>query len=297
MQSGWALGMVSEKITQSIGLVVRSPRQPASEQLRLAYKITRIRSVPLYQLMIPPNRDNSPPFNRSIPAPNPAIPAPFNPAIPAPNPAIPAPFNPARIAPQQSHSLEQSKEQKQQQRARPRTRAREAHENQTAAAAAPDSSTNPTDKRHVCPQCTHTWPKQFGAICFKCQCDVELDHRREEWVAEIIEADNCLVEAAPPVKPPVSATAMRLLYAMGGTLPESWLNHQDLKTLIGNRDFREVSETIVGIGSHKLPAPQQFFEDYNRHLQEHKRGEAELKALCLTPQPANNGTNGTRRAA
>ena len=46
MQSGWALGMVSEKITQSIGLVVRSPRQPASEQLRLAYKITRIRSVP-----------------------------------------------------------------------------------------------------------------------------------------------------------------------------------------------------------------------------------------------------------
>ena len=47
MQSGWALGMVSEKITQSIGLVVRSPRQPASEQLRLAYKITRIRSVPL----------------------------------------------------------------------------------------------------------------------------------------------------------------------------------------------------------------------------------------------------------
>ena len=38
--------MVSEKITQSIGLVVRSPRQPASEQLRLAYKITRIRSVP-----------------------------------------------------------------------------------------------------------------------------------------------------------------------------------------------------------------------------------------------------------
>ena len=39
--------MVSEKITQSIGLVVRSPRQPASEQLRLAYKITRIRSVPL----------------------------------------------------------------------------------------------------------------------------------------------------------------------------------------------------------------------------------------------------------
>ena len=49
MQSGWALGMVSEKITQSIGLVVRSPRQPASEQLRLAYKITRIRSVPFYR--------------------------------------------------------------------------------------------------------------------------------------------------------------------------------------------------------------------------------------------------------
>ena len=80
---------------------------------------------------------------------------------------------------------------------------------------------------------------------------------------------------------------------MGGQLPESWLNHQDLKRLIGKRDFEEVRDVIVGIGSYDLPEPAPFFEAYDQHLQDHKRGEAELKALFLTPQQANNGTNGT----
>ena len=99
----------------------------------------------------------------------------------------------------------------------------------------------------------------------------------------------------------VSQTALRLHYAMGRRLPESWLHHQDLKQLIADRDFGEVCETIVGIGSNKLPEPEPFFEAYSRHLQEHKRGQAEitaeLKALFPMPKPANNGTNGTRQAA
>ena len=98
---------------------------------------------------------------------------------------------------------------------------------------------------------------------------------------------------------PASETAWRLLGAMGGQLPESWLNHQGLKRLIGKRDFEQVRAVIVGIGSNKLPAPAPFFEAYNQHLQDHERGEAELKALSArfpTPKPVNNG-NGKRTAA
>ena len=247
---------------------------------------SRGRTSSVYRLMIPPNPAIPAPLNPARSAPNPAMAAGFNPAMAAPNPAMAAGFNPARSAPQQSYSLEQSKEQQQQQRAR----TREAHANQPAAAAAAASTNpkiHPADKRHVCPQCANTWPKQFGAICFKCQCDVELAHRREEWLAEIAEADNSLVEATPPPKPPVSATAMRLLYAMGGSLPKSWVHHQGLKDLIGKRDLEEVCDVIVGIGPRKLPEPEPFFEAYNQHLQEHEQGEAELKAL----------STGTRQAA
>ena len=260
---------------------------------------SRGRTSSVYRLLIPPNP--------AIPAGfNPAESAPSNPARIAPNPAESAPFNPAESAPKQSYSLEQSKEQSKQQRGR----VREPDENQTDTAAAPESFINetapkihPADKRHVCPECENTWPKQFGTTCYKCQCDLERAHSPAERLAELDaeEAeDSCFEEATPPAKPPISQTTWRLLGAMGGQLPESWLNHQNLKQLIAERDFEEVRDIIVGIGSNKLPEPAPFFEAYDQHLKEHKRGEAELKALFLTPQQANNGTNGangTRRAA
>ena len=270
--------------------------QTALRQLEAAGAIlterSRGRTSSLYRLMIPPN---------------PAILAPSNRAIPAPNRAVPAPFNRAVPAPQQSYSLEQSKEQSKQQQ---RGRVREPDENQHTAAAAPESFINetapkihPADKRHVCPECANTWPKQFGTTCYKCQCDLELARSYEERLAELDAeeaADSCFEEATHAAKPPISQTAMQLLGAMGGQLPEPWLIHQNLKRLIGKRDFEQVRDVIVGIGSYKLPEPAPFFEAYNQHLQAHKQGEAEIKALFLTPKTANNGTNGangTRRAA
>ena len=192
---------------------------------------------------------------------------------------------------------------------------REPDENQHDTAAAPQSFINETaDKRHVCPECEHTWPKQFGTTCYKCQCDLALARSRKERLAELDaeeaaerlaglnaeEAEEATPPDPTPDEPPISQTAWRLSGALGGQLPESWLNHQGLKRLIGKRDFEQVRAVIVGIGANKLPAPAPFFEAYNQHLQDHERGEAELKALCLTAKQANNsanGTNGTRRAA
>ena len=150
-----------------------------------------------------------------------------------------------------------------------------------AAAADFDSSTN-TDKRHTCPKCGNTWPKKFGPVCFTCQCDVELAQRQQKLTAEVLEEFKRWDEAnpPPPPKPPISATANRLCQAMQAPLPEAWLYHQDLTTLIASRDLQELQEVLIGIGPHKLPEPDAFFEDYELHLQEHNRGEAELKAMA-----------------
>ena len=150
---------------------------------------------------------------------------------------------------------------------------------ETAAAAHSSMHTkiHPAAKRHVCPECEHTWPKQFGSVCFKCQCNVERANQHED-IDEPEQAVSCPEKTKPKVKlPPGNAT---LLIALGGRLPESWLQHQDLKTLIARRNFRELSDIVVGIGGFKLPPPEAFFADYDQHLQEHNRGEAELKAMA-----------------
>ena len=38
-----------------------------------------------------------------------------------------------------------------------------------------------------------------------------------------------------------------------------------------------------------LPEPEDFFEDYDHHLQDHKQAEADY--LAPFPKPANNGTS------
>ena len=173
-----------------------------------------------------------------------------------------------------------------------------------AAAAASNSSTIPKDQtaaRHTCPKCERTWPKHFGAVCFNCQRDVELAQRREKFWAELWKEGNPPkhfldkeAEEAPPAPPapppPVSKTTRRLRASARG---ESWLNHQGLDQLIGNRDLREVCELIGAMGSRLPPEPEDFFEDYDRHLQDHKQLEADY--LAPFPKPANNGA--TRLAA
>ena len=143
-----------------------------------------------------------------------------------------------------------------------------------------DSSTD-TDTRHVCPKCENTWPKQYGPVCFTCKCNVERYQRREKLHTKILEDARLFDEAHPPAPPPppVSKTALRLNNASGGRLPESWLYHQNLKTLIANRDFREVCGIVGGIEASKLPEPKAFFDAYDQHLEAHNQGEAELKAL------------------
>ena len=174
-----------------------------------------------------------------------------------------------------------------------------------AAAADSDSSTIPkedqTAARHTCtnPKCENTWPKHFGAVCYKCQRDVELAQRREKFWAEQEkraeqekqddERERLYREAHPPAPPPpVSKTTRRLRAA--SARGESWLNHQGLDQLIGNRDLEEVCELMYAMGGRMLPEPEDFFEEYDRHLQEHKQLEADY--LAPFPSPANNGTSG-----
>ena len=238
---------------------------------------SRGRSSSLYRLMIPLNPADSAPSNRGVSPPsNPARIAPFN-------PARIAPLNGARIAPLTDLSSEQSKKEllKQQQE-----RAREAsgEASTTPAAAAANPLSTPTSKsqtaRHTCPKCERTWPKQFGSVCHKCQHDVDRAKRREEelakWAKEMEEENRLAYKAKPPA-PHVSETAQEMNKAVGGRLPSSWLHHQGLKALIGDRDRKEVCDIVVDIGVRTLPAPEQFFEAYSQHLQEHKRVLKEYK--------------------
>ena len=166
-----------------------------------------------------------------------------------------------------------------------------------AAAASQNSSMNPKNptERHACPKCERTWPKHFGAVCFNCQHDVDRARRREEeWAKQEKEGGYSLlgpeVEEAPPAlpapPPPPGSKTTRRLRAAART--ESWLNHQGLDQLIGNRDLEEVCELMYAMGGGRCE-PEDFFEDYDRHLQEHKRAEAAY--LAPFPQPANNGTS------
>ena len=206
-----------------------------------------------------------------------------------PTPGNLPPFNPGNLpGPQQSNnSLEQSKKRSSSSSSTSSrgTRTRRGPRKTNPAAAADfdsDSSTN-TDTRHVCPKCENTWPKHYGAVCFKCQCNVERAKRQaqtaEEYLAEInAEEAASYSEETTPVKRP-TATAVNLNSATGGRLPESWLYHQNLKTLIASRDFREVCGIVSGIEASKLPEPKAFFDAYDQHLEAHNQGEAELKAL------------------
>ena len=231
-------------------------------------------------------------YRLAIPA-NHAIYAPFNPAESEPNPARLAPFNPARLAPKQSKAFEQSKKQKKQQQP---ARVRETGENKTAAAATHISqNTSKTEEdRHVCPKCSNNWPKKFGTTCFRCQCDVERAQAYAQTAAEHLAeidaeeaeeaseaAERISEEAKHPPKPTPSKIAMRLSAELGGQLPDSWLHNQELSQLIGNRDFREVSDIMVGIGMAKLPAPKAFFDDYAQHLLDEQIAKSALKALFL----------------
>ena len=222
------------------------------------------RSSSLYRLMIAPNPARIAPFN-------PARIAPFNPArIALVNPARIALVNPARIAPQPRKdcafqprkdcaptelSLEQSKrEQGKQQQERAREASGEASDEApttpAAAAASPIDSSSSTSKsktgRHTCPKCANTWPEKYGAICFKCQCDVEHAQLHEEELAKLEEESRLYEEAHR-----VSETAQEINRALHGkrTLPGSWLYHQDLLPLIADRDFTEVCEVVRGIQS------------------------------------------------
>ena len=191
---------------------------------------SRGRSSSLYRLMIPPTLQGLPRSTLQGLHPNPARIAPPNPArIAPPNPARIAPLNPARIAPQQSHSSEQSNKEllKQQQE-----RAREASDEApttpaAAAAAAPIDSSSPTAKsqtaRHTCPKCERTWPKQYGAICHKCQHDVDRAQRREEELAKLakeMEEEDRPVYKAKPQAPHVSETALKEYKRAQAELPE-----------------------------------------------------------------------------
>ena len=162
------------------------------------------RSSSLYRLMIPTTRHGLPRSTlQSLP----------------PNPARIAPLNPARFAPLTELSYEQSKrEQSKQQQERAREASGEASDEAptTPAAAAANPLSTPTTKsqtgRHICPKCEHTWPKQHGSICYKCQHDVDRAKRRKEmianWAKEVKEEDRPVYIANPPV-PHVSETAQK----------------------------------------------------------------------------------------
>ena len=180
-----------------------------------------------------------------------------------------------------------------------------------AAAAASNSSTIPKDQtaaRHACPKCERTWPKQCGPICYVCDTPQQrrADRNRkvlgfteqtfEERVAELDAEEAAEKEAAPapappaplpPPAPPSGSKTTRRLRAAG--YGAAWLNHQGLDQLIGNRDLKEVCELMYAMGSRLPPEPEDFFEDYDRHLQEHKQLEADY--LAPFPKPANNGAN------
>ena len=183
-----------------------------------------------------------------------------------------------------------------------------------AAAAALNSSTIPKDQtaaRHACPNCERTWPKHFGPICFNCDTPQQrrADRNRkvlgfteqtfEERVAELDAEEAAEKEAAPapappaplpppaPPAPPSGSKTTRRLRAAG--YGAAWLNHQGLDQLIGNRDLKEVCELMRAIGSRLPPEPEEFFEDYDRHLEDHKQAEAAY--LAPFPSPAN-GTSG-----
>ena len=218
----------------------------------------------------------------------------------------------------QREFVREKKERVKQQHKRVPVRVSESHENQTAAAAT-HISTNTSkseDERHTCPKCERTWPKQFGAVCYGCQCDVERAQARaqyaEEHLAEIDAeeaAERISEEAKPPpkptakpiAKPPPSKIAMRLSAALGGQLPDSWLHNQELSQLIGNRDFQEVCDIMVGIGMGKLQEPEKFFENFDQHLLAEQRAESDLKALFLkataSVSPTHNHPGGNRLQA
>ena len=222
------------------------------------------RSSSLYRLMIPTTLQGLPRSTlQSVP----------------PNPARIAPLNPARIAPLTELSLEQSKrEQSKQQQERAHEASGEASDEApttpAAAAANPidSSSSKSKNQRHTCPKCERTWPEHYGPVCFKCQCDVEHAQLHKEALAKM-EEDIRLYEEAHRV----SETAQKINGAGHGSLPDSWLYHQDLKTLIGNRDFKEVCDSVFRIGVRRLPEPEKFFADYSQHLQEHQRAQEEYK--------------------
>ena len=270
--------------------------QCAIRQLEAAGAIlterSRGRTSNIYRLMIPPNPAESAPLNPAEPASTPQKLRGSTPQNLHPNPAESAPLNPAESAPQQSYLSEQSKEQsKQQQQHTTSVDSSTAEEDAAAlAAAASNSSKNPEDQtaRNACPVCAHTWPKHFGDVCFECQHDMGRARRNEELLGESYE-DKPLFEEAPPAPPapppPPGSKTTRRLRASART--ESWLKHQGLDQLIGNRDLEEVCELMRGIGELKLPEPEDFFEDYDRHLQEHKQAEADY--LAPFPEPANNG--------
>ena len=185
------------------------------------------RSSSLYRLMIAPNPARIAPFN-------PARIALVNPARIAPQPRKDCAFQPRKDCAPTELSLEQSKrEQSKQQQERAREASGEASDEAPttpAAAAAANPLSTPTSKnqtaRHTCPKCANTWPKQYGDICFKCQCDVERAQLHKEALAKL-EEDSRLYEEAHRV----SETAQEINRAVNGKLPGSWLYHQDLKPL------------------------------------------------------------------
>ena len=300
--------------------------QCAIRQLEAAGAIlterSRGRTSNIYRLMIPPNPAEPAPLNPAEPASTPQNLRGSTPQNLHPNPAESAPLNPAESAPQQSYLSEQSKEQsKQQQQHTPTSVDSSTAEGDAAAlaaAAALNSSTIPKDQtaaRHACPNCERTWPKQFGPVCYECDTPQQRKANREQArreqnrrvlgfpIEDAVEASfDVLPEeaeealpaapappappappAAPPA-PPVSKTTRRLRAAGYGA---AWLNHQGLDQLIGNRDLKEVCHLMRAIGRRLPPEPEDFFEDYDRHLQEHKQAEADY--LAPFPEPANNG--------
>ena len=180
--------------------VHRRTVQTALRQLEAAGAIltdrSRGRSSSLYRLMIPRNPADSAPFNRGVSP----------------------PLNRGVSPPLTELSLEQSYKEKSKQQS---VRVRE------GAAAAPIDSSSPTAKsqtaRHTCPKCERTWPKQFGAVCFNCQHDVDRAKRREEelakWAKEMEEEDRPVYKAKPPA-PHVSETAQKEYKREQAELPE-----------------------------------------------------------------------------
>ena len=229
------------------------------------------RSSSLYRLMIAPNPARIAPFNR-------ARIALVNPARIAPQPRKDCAFQPRKDCAPTELSYEQSKKELlKQQQERAREASGEAPTTPAAAAAIDSSSSTSKSKtgRHTCPKCEHTWPKHYGAVCHKCQHDVDRAKRRESELAKI-EEDSRLYEEAHRV----SETAQTLNRAVGGMLPSSWLHHQDLKPLIEERDFEEVCEVVLGMRSPMLlPEPEKFFAAYSQHRQEHKREQEEYKRV------------------